>query len=174
MACVISGRTVIGLSAGLSLTPVLLGHALTFTPYILGGVFISIGMGLALSGFLARAAHLDATTAFFASVPGGVAEMSNLAERYGGDVAAVAIAQTLRIFMAVLTVPLLARFFGRAAGHSAPLAAGTLANARPPRRPYGPCRAPVLDSHAAAHSECLASRCDGHRRRRRVDNSNAI
>jgi membrane AbrB-like protein len=121
------GQTVIGLSAGLSLTPVLLSHALTFTPYILGGVFISIGLGLALSCFLARAAYLDPTTAFFASVPGGVAEMSNLAERYGGDVAAVAIAQTLRIFMAVLTVPLLARFFGHAAGHSATVATGILA-----------------------------------------------
>jgi uncharacterized protein len=121
------GQTVIGLSAGLCLTPLLLSHALTFTPYILGGVFISIGMGLALSGFLARAAHLDSTTAFFASVPGGVAEMSNLAERYGGDVAAVAIAQTLRIFMAVLTVPFLARVFGRSAAHNAPLVAGTLA-----------------------------------------------
>lgn len=121
------GQTVIGLSAGLSLTPVLLSYALAFTPYILGGVLISIGMGLALSGLLARTAHLDATTAFFASVPGGVAEMSNLAERYGGDVAAVAIAQTLRIFMAVLTVPFLARVFGRTAGHPASLAAGTLA-----------------------------------------------
>jgi uncharacterized membrane protein AbrB (regulator of aidB expression) len=45
------------------------------------------------------------TTAIFASVPGGAAEMSVLGERFGARVDRVASAQSLRIVIVVTTVP---------------------------------------------------------------------
>ena len=119
-----AGQMAIGLSAGLAFTPDLIAHVLGFAPYVFAAVLVSVAMGIGLSGLLVRFGGLDRTTAYFASMPGGVAEMSNLAERNGGDVASVAISQTLRIFLAVLTVPLLARSIGHAE-HVAPVAQGT-------------------------------------------------
>ena len=106
------GQLIIGVSAGLSFTPALVAHVLSFLPAVLLAVVASIAMGVGLSGLLTRLGGLDRATAFFASMPGGVAEMSNLAERNSGQVAPVAVSQTLRIFLAVLTIPLLARAFG--------------------------------------------------------------
>jgi membrane AbrB-like protein len=119
-----AGQMAIGLSAGLAFTPLLIAHVLSFAPFIVVAVLISVAMGIGLSGLLTRFGHIDRTTAYFASMPGGVAEMSNLAERNGGDVAAVAVSQTLRIFLAVLTVPLLARLIGREE-HVSPVPQGT-------------------------------------------------
>src|SRR5262249_21260849 len=54
---------------------------------------------------LAALAGTDRTTAVFASVPGGAAEMTVLAERYGARVDQVAAAQSLRILIVVVTIP---------------------------------------------------------------------
>jgi len=52
-----------------------------------------------------RSAGLDATTALFASVPGGAAEMTILGERHGARSDRVVLAQALRVFIVVLIVP---------------------------------------------------------------------
>jgi len=52
-----------------------------------------------------RSAGLDATTALFASVPGGAAEMTVLGERHGARSDRVVLAQALRVFIVVLIVP---------------------------------------------------------------------
>ncbi len=108
-----SGQLVIGLSAGFAFTPRLLQHVASLLPVMVLAVFGSIATGLACSRLLIVLAKTDPATAYFASVPGGVAEMANLADRHGGEVAPVAVAQTLRIFFAVLTIPLLVRVLGR-------------------------------------------------------------
>ena len=111
-----AGQLAIGVSAGLAFTPHLLSHVASVLPIVIVAVLASIAVGLISSRLLTRTARIDPTTAYFASVPGGVAEMANLAERHGGDVAAVAIAQTLRIFLAVLIIPPLVRALGHADG----------------------------------------------------------
>jgi membrane AbrB-like protein len=59
-----------------------------------------------LSGFLlVRMARVDRTTAVFASVPGGAAEMSVLGERFGARVDEVAAAQSLRMMLVVVVIP---------------------------------------------------------------------
>jgi len=55
--------------------------------------------------FLMRSAGLDATTALFASVPGGAAEMTILGERFGARSDRVVVAQALRVLIVVLVVP---------------------------------------------------------------------
>jgi membrane AbrB-like protein len=55
---------------------------------------------------------LDRTTALFASVPGGAAEMAVLGERHGARVDRVAAAQSLRILIVVITIPFTYKFLG--------------------------------------------------------------
>ena len=62
--------------------------------------------------FLMRSAGLDATTALFASVPGGAAEMTILGERHGARSDRVVLAQALRVFIVVLIVPFAFTGFG--------------------------------------------------------------
>jgi uncharacterized protein len=47
----------------------------------------------------------DRTTALFASVPGGATEMMHLGERFGARQDRIAVAQSLRILVVVVTVP---------------------------------------------------------------------
>jgi membrane AbrB-like protein len=80
---------------------------------------------------LARVSGIDKTTCFFATVPGGAAEMSVLAARYGGVVPAVAVAQSLRVAMLVLILPAAVTYSGMAVGArepalTLPIAAGPL------------------------------------------------
>jgi membrane AbrB-like protein len=62
-------------------------------------------MGIGLSPLLARMGRMDRPTALFASVPGGVAEMSVLGESYGARPTTVAIVQLLRVVGVVVLVP---------------------------------------------------------------------
>ena len=47
-------------------------------------------------------------TSFFATAPGGVATMPGIAEEVGANTAIVSIIQTMRIFLVVLTIPVIA------------------------------------------------------------------
>ncbi len=81
---------------------------LYFTPAIAGEVAAHWYLGW----FLMRSSGLDATTALFASVPGGAAEMTILGERHGARADRVVLAQALRVFIVVLIVPFAFTGFG--------------------------------------------------------------
>jgi hypothetical protein len=67
----------------------------------------------ALGGWiLSRAAGIDGTTAFFASVAGGAAEMTLLGERYGARPDRVALGQSVRILAVVIVVPFALTYSG--------------------------------------------------------------
>jgi uncharacterized protein len=67
----------------------------------------------ALSGWmLQRISGTDATTAFFASVPGGATEMTVLGERFGARADRVALAQSMRILVVVIVVPFALTYSG--------------------------------------------------------------
>lgn len=106
------GQVIAGVAVGLYFTPTLMHHLLANFGYMLAAAGVSILAGALLSLVLARSAKIDNTTAYFASLPGGVAEMSVLAERYGGDTALVALSQSLRIVVVVLTIPVSIALFG--------------------------------------------------------------
>ena len=88
----------------------------TFTPDVINGLSSYIGIIIFCAAASILAAVVSASilartgvgfeTSFFASMPGGVAEMSVLAERYGGDTALVAVAQSMRIIIVVVTIPI--------------------------------------------------------------------
>lgn len=100
------GQTTIAVALGLYFTPAVarevLAHAPTLAVAALG-VFV---VGLLASLLLAKAARVDAATAFFSSAIGGAAEMVNLGERNGALVDRVALAHSLRLLIVVTTVPI--------------------------------------------------------------------
>lgn len=100
-----TGQLIIGCALGLYFTPVvmqtLLSHAVTLVVAALVAIFLGYVCGLVL----AKLSGVDKATAFFASAPGGAAEMSVIAERNGASVHKVAMAQSLRIMLVVVVVP---------------------------------------------------------------------
>ena len=54
---------------------------------------------------LSRASGVDAKSTFFASIPGGAMAMAVLADRYGAQIAPVAVAHSLRVSVVVILIP---------------------------------------------------------------------
>lgn len=99
------GQWLIGTALGLYFTPdVAALVARLWWMLLVGGAF-ALALGYLCGYLLHRLTGVDKTTAVFASVPGGAAEMSVLGERHGARVEVIAAAQSLRIAIVVLTVP---------------------------------------------------------------------
>ncbi|MBB6445265.1 AbrB family transcriptional regulator [Bacillus benzoevorans] len=79
-------------------------HFLTVSFMLLISIALSLGSGYILWKFT----KTDLLTSLFATAPGGVATMPGIAEEVGANTAVVSIIQTLRIFVVVLTIPLIA------------------------------------------------------------------
>src|SRR3989454_9657875 len=100
-----TGQLIIGCALGLYFTPVV-GHEVAEHWYLLiAAAVFAVLLAYASGWFLTRSAGLDGTTALFASVPGGAAEMTILGERFGARPDRVVLAQSLRVFIVVLIVP---------------------------------------------------------------------
>jgi membrane AbrB-like protein len=83
----------------------------TFSEHVLTVSFmllISISLSLVSGYILWKFTKTDLLTSLFATAPGGVATMPGIAEEVGANTAIVSIIQTLRIFIVVLTIPLIA------------------------------------------------------------------
>jgi membrane AbrB-like protein len=110
------GQVIVGSSIGLQFTQALLIKLVFLTPLIFGVTLISILIGAIGAVILMRLSNLDRTTAFFATTPGGVIEMMNIAERYGAEREPIAVAQTMRVSLIVLFAPLLVLHFAGGPG----------------------------------------------------------
>lgn len=100
-----AGQWIIGSSVGLYFLPSVLGALLGNIGWIFLGAILTL-IAAAIGGLLlSRMSGVDKTSCYFATVPGGAAEMSVLAMRYGGNVPAVAITQSMRIALLVLIIP---------------------------------------------------------------------
>jgi membrane AbrB-like protein len=100
-----AGQWVIASALGLYFTPTIAMQVLGEWPFLLAGTLFCVVIAALGAAFLSKAAGVDGATAFFASVPGGSLEMSNLAQRAGGRADLVAVAQSLRILIVVLLIP---------------------------------------------------------------------
>lgn len=107
-----AGQVIIGTALGLYFTPVVAQQVLSYWHLLLLAAALAIVIACACAWFLNRVTDTDRTTAFFASVPGGAAEMAVLAERYGARVDRVAIAQSMRILSVVIVVPFALTYSG--------------------------------------------------------------
>lgn len=100
-----AGQWIIGTALGLYFTPPVAARVGGIVWLLVVGALFAIALGYACGFLLSRLAGTDRTTAIFASVPGGAAEMAVLGERFGARVDQVAAAQSLRILMVILIVP---------------------------------------------------------------------
>jgi membrane AbrB-like protein len=106
------GQIVVGTALGLYFTPLVAREVISFWPLLLLGGVLAIFLGVLGGWVLGRLTGTDATTAFFASVPGGATEMTILGERFGARADRVALAQSLRILAVVIVVPFALTYSG--------------------------------------------------------------
>lgn len=99
------GQVIIGVALGLYFTPAVAQEVLSYWPLLIAAALLAMLLAWACAWLLAAVGGVDRVTAYFASVPGGAAEMAVLGERYGARVDRVALAQSLRILTVVVVVP---------------------------------------------------------------------
>ena len=99
-------RAVLGVAVGSAYTPALLdrlpsmlGSLALLVPFM--ALIIAIGMA-----FYERVAGFDRPTAFYAAVPGGLTDMTTMAEDSGANVRAIILVQASRILVIVFALPL--------------------------------------------------------------------
>jgi membrane AbrB-like protein len=91
----------------LQFTATVVAKLVTLLPLIIATAFVSTLVG-AVGGLLyMRLTGVDRTTAFFATVPGGVIETTTLAPLYGGQLEPIMVAQTTRVALIVVFAPFL-------------------------------------------------------------------
>jgi uncharacterized protein len=100
-----AGQWIIGTALGLYFTPAVVERIGAVAWLLVVGALFAIALGYVCGFLLSMLGGTDRTTAVFASVPGGAAEMTLLGERFGARVDQVAAAQSLRILIVVVTIP---------------------------------------------------------------------
>jgi uncharacterized protein len=104
--------TILGVMLGAGFTPQVLARADQWL-VTLAGLFVwaLIAGGLAYVYFR-RVPGYDRTTAFFAATPGGLAEMTLVGGRLGGDVRILSLTHAIRVMSTVLVIPIWFRLEG--------------------------------------------------------------
>jgi membrane AbrB-like protein len=106
------GQVIIGSAVSLYFTPTVVAVLAGNFPAIMAAtvaVFVVGGFG-ALT--LSQVSGVDRKSTFFASIPGGAMAMAVLAERYGAQIAPVAVAHSLRVSLVVLLIPMALTYGG--------------------------------------------------------------
>ncbi len=117
-----AGTLVVGASTGLQFTATVVAKLVTLLPLIIAAAFLSTIVG-AIGGLLyMRLTGVDRVTSFFATVPGGVVETTNLAPLYGGHLEPIMVAQTTRVALIVVFAPFLVVSFAGSGGRNPLLA----------------------------------------------------
>ena len=117
-----AGTVVVGTATGLQFTATVVAKLVTLLPLIITAALVSTVLG-AIGGLIyMRLTNVDRTTAFFATVPGGVVETMTLAPQYGGQVEPIMVAQTTRVALIVVFAPFLVISFAGTAARNALLA----------------------------------------------------
>jgi hypothetical protein len=99
------GQTIVAAAVGLSFTPAAVVALADQIVPMVAVALLTVVAGFVVAGLLMRLTSIDVVSASLASVPGGPVEMAALASRYGVAPGPVALAQTMRIALLVLTIP---------------------------------------------------------------------
>ena len=100
-----AGQIIIGAAIGLRFTPEVAAVVLGQVHWMAIAALLAVMLGGVGALIQLRIARLDPATAFFGSVPGGMAEMIALGDRYKAEPVATALSQTVRVGIVVATVP---------------------------------------------------------------------
>jgi uncharacterized protein len=100
-----AGQLILGSAVSLYFTPPVVAALAGNLPAIVAAT-ISVFLVAAVGALtLSRASGVDGKSTFFASVPGGAMAMAVLADRYGAQIAPVAVAHSLRVSIVVILIP---------------------------------------------------------------------
>lgn len=99
------GQVVLGSAVSLYFTPPVVAALAANLPAIIAATLSAFLVGGIGALTLSRVSGVDGRSTFFASIPGGAMAMSVLAERYGAQIAPVAIAHSLRVSIVVIVIP---------------------------------------------------------------------
>jgi uncharacterized protein len=99
-------RATLGVAVGSAFTPAILGQVGAMTASLLILVPFMILITTTSMTFYRRLAGFDRPTAFFSAVPGGLADMTAMAEQAGANQRTVILVQATRIVLIVFAVPL--------------------------------------------------------------------
>ena len=107
-----TGQIFIGTTIGLYFTPVVAGIVAAHLPWMILVALISIGLGGVGAAVLRKISPVDPATAFFGNVPGGMAEMLALGDRFRAAPVPLTISQLTRVTIVILSIPPALTFFG--------------------------------------------------------------
>jgi len=99
------GQVVLGSAVSLYFTPPVVTALAANLPAIIAATLSAFLVGGLGALTLSRASGVEGKSTFFASIPGGATAMAVLAERYGAQIAPVAIAHSLRVSIIVILIP---------------------------------------------------------------------
>lgn len=99
-------RATLGVAVGSAFTPAILGQLGAMTASLAILVPFMILITTTSMAFYRRLAGFDRPTAFFSAVPGGLADMTAMAEQAGANQRTVILVQATRIVLIVFAVPL--------------------------------------------------------------------
>lgn len=101
------GQCILGIELGQKMNDsvlfVFMENWATVITMLLLSILFSLLSGLVLWKF----SNLDMLTSFFATAPGGLSSIPSIAEEVGANTGVVSIIQTMRIFLVVLSIPLI-------------------------------------------------------------------
>ncbi|WP_229729346.1 AbrB family transcriptional regulator [Agaricicola taiwanensis] len=103
-------RPVVGVMAGSAFSPAVIASLAAWWPAILvmlGYTLVTIFLG---GLFFRKLVGLDRTTAFFASSPGGLAELTLLGGSLGGDLRSLVLIHSMRVVVTVFSAPFIVQF----------------------------------------------------------------
>ncbi len=106
------GQVILGTVIGLYFTPEIAGIVVAHLPWMILVAIVAIALGGFGAWVHMRFAGLDGPTAIFASVPGGMAEMITLGDRYHAEPVALTLSQTIRVTIVVVTIPAALTYWG--------------------------------------------------------------
>src|SRR5918992_2849105 len=99
------GQVILGSAVSFFFPPPVVAALAANLPAILAATVAVFLVGTLGALTLSRASGVDGKSTFFASIPGGAMDMAVLADRYGAQIAPVAVAHSLRVSLLVIIVP---------------------------------------------------------------------
>lgn len=111
------GQCILGIELGQkvnsSVLSIFLENWLSITIMLLLSIILSLFSGILLWKF----SNLDMLTSFFATTPGGLSAIPGISEEVGANTGVVSIIQAMRVFLVILTMPvIISIFYGKAGG----------------------------------------------------------
>jgi len=106
------GQVILGSAVSLYFTPPVVKALAANFPAIIAATIAVFLVGIVGALTLSRASGVDRKSTFFASIPGGAMAMAVLADRYGAQIAPVAVAHSLRVSIVVILIPFALTYSG--------------------------------------------------------------